>query len=62
MAEQELNAPQDLRPEVVSLAREIERLPPGDYVFMLSKPDMKGLPWHVEIIKGERVRLMALMR
>ena len=62
MPEQELIAPKDLRPEVVSLAREIERLPPGSYVFMLNKPDMKGLPWKVEIIKGERVRLMDLLR
>ena len=62
MAEQELNAPQDLRPEVVSLAREIERLPPGSYIFILRKPDIKGLPWPVEIIKGERVRLMELFR
>ena len=62
MAEQELNAPQDLRPEVVSLAREIERLPPGSYIFILCKPDIKGLPWPVEIIKGERVRLMELFR
>ena len=62
MTETELNAPQDLRPEVVSLAREIERLPPGSYVVMLSKPDIKGVPWRAEIIKGERVRLMSLFR
>ena len=62
MNEIESIAPKDLRPEVVSLAREIERLPPGSYIFILHKPDMKGLPWPVEIIKGERVRLMDLMR
>ena len=38
----------DLSPRVVSLAREIDRLPPGEYVIRLTKADVKAAPWQAE--------------
>jgi hypothetical protein len=50
----------DLSPRVVSLAREIDRLPPGDYVIRLTKCDLKALPWQAEITREEPIRVMEL--
>lgn len=55
-------APADLRPEVVSLARELERLSPGNYLIRVTKPDLRGLPWLVEISHTEVVRIIDLFR
>lgn len=42
--------PQDLSRQVISLAREIDRLPPGQkYVIYFEKPRIKSLPWEVTI-------------
>lgn len=50
------------RPEIVSLARELERLPPGSYIVRLEKPDIRGVPWQAEIVKYERMRILELWR
>jgi len=50
----------DLSPRVVSLAREIDRLPPGEYVIRLSKCDLKTSPWQAEITRSETVRNMEI--
>lgn len=52
----------DLSQRVVSLAREIDRLPPGTFTLMLVKPDLPGLSWHVEIVRVEPIRTMELAR
>jgi hypothetical protein len=52
----------DLSQRVVSLAREIDRLPPGAFTIQLTKPEMPGLSWHVEIVRLETIREMELPR
>lgn len=52
----------DLSPRVVSLAREIDRLPAGTYTLEIVKPDLPALSWHVEIVRVEQVRVMELAR
>ncbi len=52
--EEELNEikglPQDLSPQVISLARAIDRLPPDQkYVIHLKKPIANGQPWEITI-------------
>lgn len=58
----EMVYPQDLRPETISLARELERLPPGTYTIKIEKPDLKGIPWRAEIDRTEKIRIVDLMR
>jgi hypothetical protein len=50
----------DLSQRVLSLARELDRLPPGDYSVRLVKPELAGLSWHAEIIRVEPIREMEL--
>jgi len=50
----------DLSARVVSLAREIDRLPPGEYMIMLVKGELKALPWTAEIVRTEPMRVMEL--
>jgi len=45
---------------VVSLAREIDRLPPGEYVIRLTKCELKALPWQAEITRAEPIRTMEI--
>lgn len=53
---------QDLSARVVSLAREIDRLPPGVYVITLTKCEVKALPWQAEIQRAEPIRTMELTK
>lgn len=47
----------DLSKSVVSLGREIDRLPPGEFVIMIIKPDPPSTEaMRVEISKVERFR------
>jgi hypothetical protein len=47
----------DLSARAVSLARVIDRLPPGGcYVITLSKPGVKGLEWAVAISRTETIQ------
>jgi hypothetical protein len=46
----------------VSIAREIDRLPPGAFTILLTKPEMPGLSWHAEILRLEILREMELPR
>jgi hypothetical protein len=50
----------DLSARAVSLAREIDRLPPGDYVIRLVKCEIRALPWQAEIMREQPVRVMEL--
>jgi hypothetical protein len=50
----------DLSPRVVSLARAIDRLPPGEYVIRLVKGELQALPWQAEIARSEPIRTMEL--
>ena len=52
----------DLSTRVVSLAREIDRLPAGTYTLALVKPEVVGMSWHVEIVRVEPVRVMELTK
>jgi len=52
----------ELSGEANSLAREIDRLPAGNYMIVLLKPDLKGLPWRAEILYQERLRVLDLWR
>lgn len=56
------HAVEHFRPEVIQLAEHLERLPPGDYLIKVEKPDLKGLPWRMEIAKTERITIVDLMR
>lgn len=50
----------DLSARAVSLAREIDRLPPGDYVIRLVKCEVRAQPWQAEITREQPVRVMEL--
>ena len=52
----------DLRSEVLSLARELDRLPSGDYLILISKPEIKGVPWKADILRTDRVKYLNLFR
>jgi hypothetical protein len=52
----------DLSPRVVSLARQLDRLPPGEYTIKLDKPDLKAQPWEVNIVRTEKIIDMFLDR
>jgi hypothetical protein len=54
--------PADLSQRVISLAREIDRLPPGEYSILVIKPDLPALSWHVVLVRQECVRTMELPR
>lgn len=45
----------DLSPRVVSLARMLDRLPPGNYTVQLEKPEVKGMAWHAEVTRTETI-------
>jgi hypothetical protein len=50
----------DLSSRVVSLAREVDRLPPGVYTISLIKPDVRAMGWIVEIVRIETIREMII--
>lgn len=45
----------DLSPHVVQLAREIDRLIPGEYEIAISKPDLRQQDWSFEIVRKEKI-------
>lgn len=45
----------DLSANVVSLARMLDRLPPGNYQVLLLKPEYRGQPWRVEIVQTQTI-------
>lgn len=54
---------QDLSPQVISLAREIDRLPPDqNYVIHLKKSSIKGQPWEVVISVENTLRVWKITR
>jgi hypothetical protein len=61
MAEQNLQV-SDLSPRVVRLARELDRLPAGQYTIHLTKPDLPSLSWRAEIARVEHIRDMELAK
>lgn len=42
----------------LSLAREIDRLPPGEYIAILVKHHVEAVPWHFVLHKADRIRVM----
>jgi len=50
----------ELSERVVRVARELDRLPPGDYNVRIVKPDLSGMAWHVEIHRVDRVNVLDL--
>jgi hypothetical protein len=60
MSEQHAKTVHDISPRVTSLARVIDRLPPGKYTLSLEKPELPSLSWHVEIVRLETVREMEI--
>ena len=53
---------QDVSNKALSMAREVDRLPPGTYYIMVRKPSLRGQAWQMEIDKAEKVRRMELER
>lgn len=51
-----MTAVNDISPEMVSISRMIDRLPPGIYVIELDKPLHKRGDWSYSIERKERVR------
>ncbi|MDH5605355.1 MAG: hypothetical protein OEY93_00550 [Anaerolineae bacterium] len=39
----------------LSLARVVDRLPPGEYLIRLKRSPFKTRPWQVEVLRGERL-------
>lgn len=60
MPQDPVPAVQDLSPRVVELARQIDRLPPGQYEIGISKPDVRAGSWDVEIVRVEKIVSMKL--
>lgn len=53
----------DISDRAHSLAREIDRLPPGyTYVIQLAKNELEEIDWKVEIIRSEFIRRMSLRK
>jgi len=52
----------DLSPRMVQLAREIERLPPGNYEISLQKQELRAQDWSVEIVRTEMILTTKLSR
>ena len=50
----------DLSPRVVSLARAIDRLPPGAYTISITKHDLKTLGWDALINRIEQVQALKI--
>lgn len=47
----------DLSQQVVSLARDLDRLPNGyTYQITIEKPDVQALGWRVEIVREEFIK------
>lgn len=47
----------DLSRQVVSLARDLDRLPDGyTYLVTINKPDTKALGWRIEIVREEFIK------
>jgi len=59
VAESEHAVQADLSRKAISLARYIERLPIGDYVFILHKKDQS---WQVSVMDAQELRTMDLYR
>lgn len=53
---------QDTSNKARSMAREVDRLPPGVYFIRLHKPALRGQSWELTIDKAETVRTMELKR
>ena len=53
---------QDVSNKALSMAREVDRLPPGNYCIVVCKPSLRGQPWNLTIEKTETVRRMDLDR
>lgn len=53
---------QDISNKARSMARSVDRLPPGDYFIRLCKPALRGQAWEMVIDKAETVRRMELRR
>ncbi len=53
-------SPSDLSAKVVSLARMIDRLPPGEYQLRLYKGDTRREAWELDIHRVEAVRRVEL--
>lgn len=43
----------DLSQPVISLARRLDRLPPGEYTIILIKPDYRGEGWGYRVTRTE---------
>lgn len=39
----------------LSLARSVDRLPPGEYLIRLKRSPFKTCPWQVEVLREERL-------
>jgi hypothetical protein len=53
----------DISRRAHSLAREVDRLPPGHtYLIRVVKSDLESLNWEVEIVRNEFIRKMSLSR
>ena len=50
----------DLSPKVVSMARAIDRLPPGEYSINLKKPTSKHESWNISIDEVKRVQTLTV--
>jgi hypothetical protein len=53
-----MSEPLDISQKVLSLAREIDRLPAGDYSITLRKPRGRSESWSVKITKTEQIKTM----
>jgi hypothetical protein len=55
-------APQDLSPRMVELARVLDRLPPGKHIITLEKPEVRAMDWEVCIETVQHNRKMRLTK
>jgi len=44
--------------KALSIAREVDRLPPGEFCIILVKHNTKAVPWHTVIHSMNRLKIM----
>lgn len=57
-----ITVPQDVSRRALSIARTIDRLPPGEYNLSLVKPGVKAADWQIEIVRTERLERAVLKK
>jgi hypothetical protein len=56
MVEAQLKTTQDVSEAALKIARMLDRLYPGKYMLMITRPDEKGQDWRIEIFSSAKIQ------